>query len=167
MIKQLAQCPYCEKCEIALSDNLQLVCNPEMSRLPCVHLVWAEGRYSQWERRPIDGRKTKMPHMIGSTEFEWQHPLLAAHEDAAELRAFLKERVAAESDWEFMPPARHQLRSISRDQMVTEDHCVYPDWEVEGVAVFAEDAEAFVGSLPDCIARLHQAWAEAPAFDLA
>lgn len=160
MIRQLAQCPYCETCEIALSDSLQLVCNPETSCQPCSHLVWAEGRYSQWERRPLPGRKTKMPHMVGSTEFEWQHPLLAGHEDPAELRAFLQELVAAESDWEFTPPARHLRRSISRDQTVTEDRRVYPDWEVEGVAVFAEDTEAFVVSLMDCIMRQREAWAD-------
>ena len=34
MIRQLAQCPYCKHCELALDDNPQLVFNPDDMRRP-------------------------------------------------------------------------------------------------------------------------------------
>src|SRR3954453_14173344 len=96
MIRQLAQCPYCQNCEVALTDNPEVILNPDAKPpRPCPHLIWVEGRYSQWELSPIPGRKTRIPRMIGSTEFEWQHPSLMAREDASDLRKFLKELVGA------------------------------------------------------------------------
>ena len=64
MIRNLAQCPYCGDCEIALDDHPSLVFNPAGSSSPCGHLAWVEGRYSQWDLSPQGINRA-----IGSTEF--------------------------------------------------------------------------------------------------
>ena len=65
MIRHLAQCPYCNGCEIALDDHPELVFNPATdTRAPCPHLAWVDGRYSQWDH-PAHGAD----QMIGSVEF--------------------------------------------------------------------------------------------------
>lgn len=164
MIRQLAQCPYCQGCEVALTDNLDIVFNPERSpSAPCAHLIWIEGRYSQWERSPLPGRKTKIARMIGSTEFEWQHPGLMSADDANAQLTYLKELVAAGAGWEFAPPAEHTVRPISLDQSTTDaDGKVYPNWEIEGATVFARNAPAFMESVPACMVRRHATWTELP-----
>ena len=52
MIRNLARCPYCGDCEIALDDNPSLVFNPGGRQEPCPHLAWVDGRYAQWELSP-------------------------------------------------------------------------------------------------------------------
>jgi hypothetical protein len=162
MIRQLTQCPYCQGCEVALTDSPEVVFNPgSPPSSPCPHLIWVEGRYSQWELSPLPDRKTRIPRMIGSTEFEWQHPSLAAREDVQELRAFLKDLVGAEPNWEFAPSEAHAVRPITRDGTIMQDGKVYPQWEVEGAAVFAQDAAAFVERLPACMASRSAGWQSA------
>jgi hypothetical protein len=164
MIRQLAQCPYCQNCEIALTDNLEVVFNPDQNPgQPCPHLIWTEGRYSQWESNPLPGRKTKIARMIGSTEFEWQHPSLAAQEDAGALWAYLKELVGTDAGRQSAPPEAHSVQPISRDHSITEpDGKVYPAWEIEGTALFAANAAAFMECLPACLDRQSNAWSDLP-----
>lgn len=149
MIRQLAQCPYCQGCEIALSDSFDVIFNPGSPQpQACSHLVYVDGRYSQFELDPLPGRKTKMARMIGSTEFSWVHPSLASMANAQRIQAYLKELIEAEPGWTSAPTEEHALRHISRDQNITdEDGKVYPSWETEGAALFAPHALIFVGNL--------------------
>ncbi len=114
MIRQLAQCPYCQSCEVALTDSFEVVLNPDADPpQPCPHLIWIEGRYSQWGVSPLAGRKTKIARMIGSNEFGWQQPALVARDDAEPLQTYLKEMVGAGGGWEFAPSEPHIVRAIS------------------------------------------------------
>ena len=164
MMRQLAQCPYCQDCEVALTDSLDVVFNPDGDPpQPCPHLIWVEGRYSQWGLNPLPGRKTKIARMIGSTEFAWLAPGLVEREDAQQLRAYLKELLDAGGGWEFAPPEAHNVRRNSIDQNVTDaDGKEYPSWGVEGAAVFAASPGAFIGSLPACLDRRSSAWTDLP-----
>jgi hypothetical protein len=164
MIRQLAQCPYCQGCEIALTESLELAFNPESppSR-PCVHLILVEGRYSQWGLSPLPGRKTQIARMIGSNDFSWAHPGLECREDAQDLYAFLKELSTAGVGWELAPRQEHAVRIISKDHTITDAHGKsYPDWEIEGMAVFARDPEAFIAELPSCLERRSSPFADLP-----
>lgn len=50
MIRKLAQCPFCQSCEVALADSLDVTFNPDNPvQEACPHLVWVDGRYSEWE----------------------------------------------------------------------------------------------------------------------
>jgi hypothetical protein len=100
--------------------------------------------------------------MVGSTEFEWQHPALAARDDAEQLRAYLKELAGAGAGWEFAPAQAHSVRAIAADQTVTEAGKQYPSWEIEGTALFAADAGAFLDSLPACLERQSAPWTDLP-----
>jgi hypothetical protein len=162
MIRQLAQCPYCEGCEVALTEEMELIFSPDTSpSRPCAHLVWVEGRYSQWGLSPLPGRKTKIARRIGSSEFGWQHPTLAGHDDVQELMAFLRDLLTAGGDWQFAPNETHAVRIMSADHNVTEsDGRVYPDWEVEGSALFATDPARFIASLPACRERQGSAFTD-------
>lgn len=163
MIRKLADCPYCQKCEVALTDNLAVAFNPEQAPpLPCPHLIWIEGRYSQWERSPLPGRKTKIARIVGSTEFEWQHPGLVVGDDAHAIQAYLKELVTAGGGWELAPSERHTVRVISADHNVSENGKSYPDWEIEGTALFADNPLTFIESLPASQARWSAAWKNLP-----
>jgi hypothetical protein len=166
MIRQLAQCPYCNHCEVALNDNPEIVFNPDGGPPgPCPHLVWVDGGYSQWELSTLPGRKTRIPRMVGLTEFEWLHPGLEGAEDADRLRAYLKDLVTSGAGWEFAPRQEHVVRSITRDQTVRgPDGRDHPSWEVEGAAVFARDAAAFVAEVPAAMARQAALWPEPPGF---
>lgn len=164
MIRQLAQCPYCQGCEVALTDSPEVTFNPGANPSPCPHLIWVDGRYSQWELSPLAGRKTKIPRMIGSTEFEWLHPSLAEREDLQELRTFLRDLGSSGLNWEFAPADAHSVRPISRDGTVTQEGKVYPQWEVEGTAVFAREAATFLANLPAYVARRGAAWQEPSGF---
>lgn len=162
MIRQMAQCAYCQDCEVALTDDLEVVFNPDAQlRQPCRHLIYAEGRYSQFGLSPLPGRKTKLARVIGSTEFEWQHPSLIDQEDASLLRTFLKDLVAAGNNWEDAPPEAHTVQPISLDQNVLEaDGRKYPSWSIEGTAIFAGDPDAFIASLPACLGRQRSPWTD-------
>jgi hypothetical protein len=144
IIRQLAQCPYCQGCEVALTDSPDIVFNPDAkAHQPCPHLVLVEGRYSQYTRSSLPGRQTKIARMIGSTEFEWLHAGLAAGNEANQVRSALRELTtgggSAESALTVIP--------ISKDQTVTEGGKSYPDWEIEGAAIFALDAAAFASDM--------------------
>jgi hypothetical protein len=169
MSRQLAQCPYCGGCDITLNDSLDVTFESAGGAAePCPHLVWVQGRYSQWGLNVLPGRKTKIARILGSNEFEWQHPGLAAWEDPEQLRAYLQELTRAGSGWEFTPPVKHTVRLISVDEQVTDtDGRKYPGWEVEGVAIFTGDAEAFLGSLPGCLERWSSTWTDLPGSSLA
>jgi hypothetical protein len=162
MIRQLAQCPYCHACEIALTDSLDVTINPEgAAGQPCPHLICVEGRYSEWGLSALIGRKTKLARIIGSNEFEWQHPNLAAGDDAQQMRLYLKELAGSGMGWEYAPAEQHVVRTISLDHKVKEpDGREYPSWEVEGVAVFAARPAEFLGSLPASLQRRNAEWTD-------
>jgi hypothetical protein len=165
MSRQLAQCPYCGNCDITLSDDLDVTfTSPEgPAGGPCLHLIWVEGRYSQWGLNTLPGRKTKIARMVGSNEFEWQHPGLAAAIDPEQQRAYLKELARAGSGWEFAPAEKHTVRLISVDETVTEpDGRTYPNWEVEGVALFTGDADAFLAGLASSLERWAASFTDLP-----
>jgi hypothetical protein len=151
-----------------LTDNPEVAFNPDGDAQPCPHLVWVDGRYSQWVLSPLPGRKTRIPRMIGSTEFEWLHPDLASAEDVDRLRAFLKDLASSGPGWGFAPPATHATRPISLDQSTKgPDGKEHPNWEIEGAAVFAREAAVFVASLPGCVADRDASWREPPGSPLA
>jgi hypothetical protein len=163
MIRQLAQCPYCQGCEIVLTDSPEVALNPDGDGQPCPHLVWVDGRYSQWELSSLPGRKTRIPRLIGSTEFEWLYPGLAEGEENDRLRSFLKDLASSGANWDFAPTEGHVIQPISRDQTVRgPDGKDHPSWEVEGAAVFASEAPAFVASLPAYMAQRDASWQEPP-----
>lgn len=162
MIRQLAQCPYCQNCEIALTDSLDVVFNPDSEAgQPCPHLIWLEGRYSQFALSPLPGRKTKIARMIGSNEFEWLHPDPASSADAAPLRNYLKELASAGGGWSFAPAEEHALRFMSADHKITDANGKeYPEWEVEGTVLFAADAPALLRNLPSYVERQSTPWTD-------
>jgi hypothetical protein len=164
MIRPLAQCPYCQGCEVALSDSFDVVLNPDADPpQPCPHLIWVEGRYTQWGLSPLPGRKTKIARMVGSNEFAWQHPGLAARDETGALSAYLKELTGAGGGWEFAPPAAYVVRAILLDEKIKDaTGREYPNWDVEGTAVFAAEPEAFLDSLPACAERQNAAWTDLP-----
>ena len=64
---------------------------------------------------------------------------------------------------EHSPGGAHSVQPISRDHTITDANGkTYPDWAVEGTAVFAGDAAAFVGSLPACLERRNATFEEPP-----
>jgi hypothetical protein len=106
MIRQLAQCPYCQKCEVSLDDHPRVIFNPDTPGLaPCEHLVWVDGRYSQWEPNRLGVNR-----MIGSTEFRWDHPDFGAVDGEHTLTSYLKELVSQGASWEFAPTSRFALQ---------------------------------------------------------
>jgi hypothetical protein len=164
MIRQLAQCPYCQGCEVALTDSFDVILNPDSSsQQACPHLIRVAGRYSQWGLSSMPGRKTKIARMVGSNEFDWQHPDLPLREDGESLQPYLKDLVESGAGWEFAPSEEHLVRTISLDQKITEaDGREYPQWEIEGTALLARDAAAFLASLPACQTRQSAAWSDLP-----
>jgi hypothetical protein len=162
MIRQLTQCPYCQGCEVALSESLDIVLNPDgAAPQACPHLIHIEGRYSQFALSPLPGRKTKIARMIGSNEFEWLHPEVSVREDATQIRTYLKEMAGAGGGWSFAPAEEHSLRFMSVDHKITDaGGKEYPEWEIEGSALFARDAQAFLQSLPACVQRQNATWTD-------
>jgi hypothetical protein len=150
MNRQLSQCPYCQACEIALDDEPRIVFNPDAaSHVPCGHLVWVDGRYSQWERT-----KYGTSRVIGSTEFRWDHPGLGGTEDNAPLTDYLRELADSGRDWPFAPSATFEVRQISADQKATDRKGKeYTVWDVDGWAIFAQNAPAFGAQVPDCLRK--------------
>ena len=147
MIGQLAQCPYCQGCEIALDDSPQLVFNPDAGNSdPCPHLVKVEARYSQWGRSPQG-----VSRVIGSTDCCWDHPALDAADYDGHLKDYLTELVNAGRAWEFAPSSDFEVCRLSRDekQRDARGH-EQPIWEVDGEALFARDATVFLAELPGC-----------------
>lgn len=144
MYRQLAQCPYCHQCEIAVDDHPQLVFNPgKEANAPCAHLAWLEGRFSEFERR-----EHGIQHLIGSLEMHWESP----HPDlqfSRELESYLKELVNKGPKWAFAPRCGFELKLLSAEEISGKGKegqlC-----EVDGWAIFAEDPQAFWAALPAC-----------------
>jgi hypothetical protein len=150
MNRQLSQCPYCQRCEIALDDEPRIVFNPDAAnQVPCPHLVWVEGRYSQWERTKYGTNR-----VIGSTEFRWDHPELGATENNAPLTDYLRELARSGKDWAFAPSGAFEIRQILADEKKTDRKGKeYAVWDIDGWAIFAQDAGAFAGQVPECLAK--------------
>jgi hypothetical protein len=150
MIRQLAQCPYCNRCEVALDDRPALVFNPDRpQQTPCVHLAWVEGRYEQWEKGSHGVHR-----LIGSTEFRWDPPEPGAAERTEQLLPYLRELVNARAGWPFAPAEPFTVRLLSADEKGTDERGrSYPIWEVDGWAVFAQSPAAWWSALPACQER--------------
>jgi hypothetical protein len=148
MIRQLSQCPYCQKCEVALDDTPEVVFNPEVGNSqPCPHLIWVDGRYSQWELGHLG-----VPRQIGSIEFHWEHPEFSALEPAHSFAEYLRELVNSGKDWGFAPSVPFEIKEMWADEKaVTPKGRSYSAWEVDGHALFAQNAQAFLAALPACL----------------
>jgi hypothetical protein len=153
MIRQLAQCPYCNRCEVALDDHPEVVFNPDTpEQSPCPHLAWVDGRYSQWERTAHGANR-----VIGSTEFRWDHPALAAVESQDGLPDYLRELVNAGKGWPFAPAEDFAIALLSAEEKATDRKGkAYTVWDVDGWALYARDPAAFAAALPAC----QQKWQE-------
>ena len=147
MIRQLARCPYCKKGDLALDENTDaLIFNADVVGVPCPHLLWVEGRYSAWERTPQG-----IPRVIGSFEFHWDHPGLAAADVEGQLQPYLKELANTGKSWEFAPAQEFTVADLFVEEKATDPRGKeYPLWEVDGEAIFAPDAAAFLAALPAC-----------------
>lgn len=145
MIRSLAQCPYCNRCEVALDDNPDLVLDPDGNPPgPCPHLAWVEGRYGQWERT-----QRGLNRVIGSTEFRWNPPEEGAAERTEQLLSYLKELVESGPDWPFAPAQAFVIRPLSAEEKATDPKGkAYTLWDVDGWAIFAADPAAFWAALP-------------------
>jgi hypothetical protein len=149
MIRQLAQCPFCRQCEIALDDHPEVTFNPGTTKQPCEHLVWVDGRYSEWAPGSHGVNR-----IIGSTEFHWDHPDFAGFDRDDNLTDYLRELVRAGKTWEFAPVEPFEICSISGDQKVVGARGKeYTRWDVDGSAVFAVNSRRWVALLPDCQAN--------------
>jgi hypothetical protein len=156
MIRQLAQCPYCKQCELALDDNPQLVFNPDESRhAPCPHLAFVDGRYEQRER---DQRGIE--RVIGSTEFRWLFGNPDNEDGIGPIGPYLGELVESGPGWEFAPPIPFVVQRLSAEGKANDAKgASYTAWEVDGYCIYAEDPAAFWAALPSChqrhLASLH------------
>jgi hypothetical protein len=153
MIRQLARCPYCGTCEIALDDSPSLVFDPDGSAEPCPHLAWVEGRFSEWEHTEHGTNR-----IIGSGEFRWDPPTRGAAERTADLLPYLKELLESGPGWPFAPQVPFSIQTLSGEVTAkAPDGKVYPKWDVDGWGIFAEDPAAFWAALPECAARQNAA----------
>jgi hypothetical protein len=150
MIRRLAQCPYCQGCEIALDDQPGLVFNPDApAQEPCPHLAWVVGRYSQWEHTALG-----INRVIGSTEFRWDPPVEEAAERTEELMPYLKELLESGPGWPFAPTTPFAAQALTADEKAADKKGKqYLVWDVDGWVLFAEDPAAFWVALPDCMER--------------
>jgi hypothetical protein len=77
------------------------------------------------------------------------------------VRSYLKELARSGADWSFAPVAEYDVRLMSADHKVADDTGKeYPDWETEGTALFAGDAQAFPRILPACVERQNATWTD-------
>jgi hypothetical protein len=149
MIRQLARCPYCGGCEIALDDQLGLTFNPDAPGRPCAHLAWIDGRFAEWE---LDGQGVNT--LVGSTEFRWDPPEAGAAERTEELLPYLKELLSNGPGWAFAPKEVFAVATLSADEKTTDARGhVHPRWEVDGAALFSSNPAQFWAQLPDCQER--------------
>jgi hypothetical protein len=149
MIRQLAQCPYCQACEVALDDRPVLVFNPDGDGTPCPHLAWVEGLYAQWERT-----RQGFNRQIGSVELRWDPPGDGAAERTEELLPYLRELLGAQPGWPFAPPVDFRALPLFAEEKARDKRGKeYTVWDVDGWAVFAADPAAFWDALPACQAQ--------------
>lgn len=150
MIRQLAQCPYCNDGEVALDDRPDLTFNPGgATSVPCAHLAWVEGRYEQWDKGPHG-----VLRVIGSTEFRWDPPEPGAAERTEQLLPYLRELVNDGDGWPFAPAQPFVVRLLTAEEKGTDAQGkTYLLWEVDGWAVFTPDPSAFWAALPACQER--------------
>jgi hypothetical protein len=152
MIRQLAQCPYCKQCEIALDDHPELVFNPDSGCTPpCSHLAWVDGGYSLWELSS-HGINTS----IGSTEFHWQLGGPEADAVVEPLLPYIHELLEAGVNWPFAPKEPFVVLSMNAEEKKIDPKRgkEYTVWDVDGWAIFAEQPAAFWAALPACQERL-------------
>jgi hypothetical protein len=146
MIRNLAQCPYCGNCEITLDDRPALVFNPDSGQGPCAHLVWVDGRYSQWDRSPAG-----INRMVGSFEFRWDPAEAGAVERTEEFMPYLRELLNQGETWPFAPLVPFNLQPLSSEEKATDAHGKqYTVADVDGGAIFAENPESFWAAVPEC-----------------
>lgn len=150
MIRNLAQCPYCNHCEIALDDHPAVVFNPETgSGVPCPHLAWAEGRYSQW-----DHTKRGFNREIGSIEFRWNPPEVGAEERTEQLLPYLHELLESSPNWVYAPAEPFVIQTLTAEEKATDpEGKSFTLWDVDGWALFAQNPGAFWAALPACQER--------------
>ena len=149
MIRNLAQCPYCGNCEVALDDSPALSFNPGGVPRPCTHLAWVDGRYSQWDRSPLGTDR-----VIGSVEFSWAPPAAGMAEGTEDLLPYLRELVIQKPDWGFSPPMPFAARTLSAEEKRPDElGKTHTLWDVDGWAIFASAPGAFWAALPACQQR--------------
>jgi hypothetical protein len=147
MIRRLAQCPFCKNCKLALDDHPQLVFEP--SGAPCPHVAWVDGRYSQWERTPHGTDR-----VIGSTEFRYALPAAGDYDRQQEHLPYLQELTQQGPAWPFAPRLSLTIQPLSAEEKATDTKGRSRTvWDVDGVAIFAEDAGAFWSAVPECRQR--------------
>lgn len=150
----LTNCPYCKSCEVGL-DELQLIFNPESeTQAPCEHLVWLDGRYSDWgiSRHGVD-------HVIASSELHWEHPILSETEIDSDIarEEYFAELTQHGMEWDFAPSVPFTLVQIWDENKTTDSKGKeHADWDVDGWAIFAEDPKACV----EAITQGHLDWAQ-------
>lgn len=151
MFRDLAQCRYCKQTEVALDNAPELLLNPDgADHNACVHLVWIDGRYSQWDPRPHGPS-----HMIGSTEFRWDHPGFAEAENYQEWIDYLFNLANSGKKWDFAPETDFEIGNLNAEEKArTPKGQEYTAADVDGFAIFARDAAAFVQAIPLCQERL-------------
>jgi hypothetical protein len=149
MIRNLARCPYCGGCEIALDDRPALVFNPNSPSAPCPHLAWVDVRFAEFtvNERGAD-------HMIGSEDMTWAPDSSMDEELAKDVHAFVRELLINGPTWAFAPAETFAILPLSAEEKKTDaiGH-VHPVWEVDGSAIYAADAQAFWAALPACRER--------------
>lgn len=150
MNRQLAQCPFCRGCDIALDDRPQLVFNPGTDRAaPCAHLLRVEARYAEFDRT-----QQGVARVLGSTDCRWDHPGLGPVDEDSHLLHYLRELVNNGAAWEFAPKTPCEIVKFSTDEKRRDPKGhEYPLWELDGEALFTRDAGAFLAELLACRER--------------
>jgi hypothetical protein len=140
---------------VALDDTPEVVFNPETGNpVPCPHLIWVNGRYSQWELGHYG-----VPRQIGSIEFQWEHPQLSALEPSDQFAEYMRELANSGNGWRFAPAQPFEITEISADEKAaTPRGKSYAVWEVDGQAIFAQDNQGFLAALPDCQKKQSEAF---------
>ncbi len=149
MIRNLARCPYCGGCEIALDEKPDLVFNPDKPAGPCPHLAWIELRFAEFTLNEHGAN-----HMIGSNELTWAPDFPLEEKLADEVHAFLHEFLVNGPRWAFAPAQPCTIKPISAEEKKADakGH-EHPLWEVDGNAIYAADSKAFWDALPACRER--------------
>jgi len=143
----MTECPFCKRCDLVLDNHPQLVFEPGGD--PCPHVAWVDGRYSQWERTPLGTDR-----VIGSTEFRYAPPAAGDDDRQQDLLSYLQELAQQGAAWPFAPPVPLAIQPLSAEEKTTDakgrSHTV---WDVDGVAIFAQDGTAFWSAVPECRQR--------------